>query len=103
MSLTHPETSAIRTLGDRRADTPAWRPIATAPRDGTRIIGAAFGRYGFLCRVWWQPEFAGWISGARQMLLAEGYTFEGGGTSRLHSPEERRPTHWLPCPAPVAA
>lgn len=75
-----------------------WQDIATAPKDGTSIIGASFGRYGDLQRVWWQEEFGAWIKGCNQMSLAPGLTFEDGTSKKLHSPQIQEPTHWLPLP-----
>lgn len=68
------------------------------------IIGAFFGTahddndYVTLC--WWQDEFGAFISGCRQIRLAAGYKFEGGLTTRLHSPEIKKITHWIPLPEP---
>lgn len=79
-----------------------WRPIAEAPRDGTPIIGTRLrARYSderFLAIVWWQAEFDGWIAGAREMRMHNGYAFEDGSTRRLHSPDIRQPDHWVPMP-----
>jgi hypothetical protein len=76
-----------------------WRPIESAPKDGTPIIAAKFGRSGFLERAWWQSEFDAWITSCRQIVMAEGYTIDGQATT-LHSPEIVSPTHWMPVPAP---
>lgn len=74
-----------------------WAPIESAPKDGSPIIGASFGRYGGLWIVWWQPEFDAWISGARMMVMAEGYLVDGK-PSMLHSPDIQHPSHWIPFP-----
>jgi len=79
-----------------------WRPISEAPRDGTAIIGTRLNGYRdeqFLDIVWWQPEFDAWIAGCREMLMHNGHTFEDGSTRQLHSPEIRKPDHWVPNPA----
>jgi hypothetical protein len=83
-----------------------WQPIKTAPKDETRIIGAHFGGYRdewFLALIWWQPEFANWISGGRVMTMAPGYHHADGSSAKLHSPDIRNPTHWLPFEAPTEA
>lgn len=88
------------------ASEPVWQDIATAPRDGTRIIGAFWSicwadshRKGDVVACWWQPEFDAFISSCRQMTMAEGYTINGK-TSELHSPTVEPITHWMPLPPP---
>jgi hypothetical protein len=76
-----------------------WEPIESAPKDGTRIIGARFGRYFRLALMWWQPEFEAWISSACLMTMAPGYTVDGK-SEKLHSPEIENPTHWMVFPSP---
>jgi hypothetical protein len=96
-------------LSRLRAVPQGWRDIETAPRDGTQIIGGYFNqpwaeshREGRIVGCWWQPEFSAFISSARQMVLAPGYTFRDGGTQRLHSPVIETVTHWMPLPAAPA-
>lgn len=83
-----------------------WKPIETAPKDGTPVIGAFFAirwadshRKHDVVRCWWQPEFDAFISSCREMQMHNGYTFDDGSTRQLHSPEIEPITHWMPLPA----
>ena len=84
-----------------------WKTIESAPRDGTPFIGAFFSirwadnhRKHDIVRCWYQPEFEAFISSCREMTMHNGYTFEDGSTSQLHSPEIEPVTHWMPLPPP---
>ena len=84
-----------------------WQEISSAPKDGTPIIGAIFSigwsdshRRGDIVRCWYQEEFDAFISSARVMVLAEGYSFDDGQTQQIHSPVIEPVTHWMPLPEP---
>ncbi len=66
----------------------AWLPIATAPRDGTRVLCV------WAC-AWGQMVYEGWCQGI-------GTARDGGDFWRSHSlvPVSGRPTHWMPLPPP---
>ena len=78
-----------------------WQPIETAPKDRVFIGGyfrqpwADSHKQGEIVKCWWQPEFDAFISSARVMRVADGYTFEDGSTQRMHSPAIEKPSHWM--------
>lgn len=83
-----------------------WQDIASAPKDGTPILGGYFNQpwcnqhcEGRIVRCWFQPEFGAFISSCRQILMAEGCSIDGQ-TTKLHSPTVEGVTHWLPLRPP---
>lgn len=80
------ENQALReSIRELEAST-QWRPIDTAPRDGTRVLlwvppyGPSTGHYE-PARVNWGPNASLWIA-----------------ASVLN--KEAHPTHWMPLPSP---
>lgn len=69
------EVAALRTRVRELEAAQAWRPIETAPKDGTRIL--AYGGWG-IAIIWWSS----WL---------EWYDGEGA---------HLEPTHWQPLPSP---
>jgi Protein of unknown function (DUF551) len=83
-----------------------WQDIATAPRDGAKIIGAFFSirwadshRKHDIVKCWWQKEFDAFISSARVMTMAKGLLIDGV-SEKMHSPVIEPITHWMPLPKP---
>jgi hypothetical protein len=73
-----------------------WKPIETAPKDGTRFWGKIDDD---AIAMLWHEEFKEFVSSWRQMTMAPGYTVDGK-SSKNHSPEIHCPTHWMPLPTP---
>lgn len=73
-----------------------WRPIETAPKDGTTVIVARnMGENGF----GWVRGYARWESAAIAGMdfsgwISQGFTQPAGNLGLAH------PTHWMPLPAP---
>jgi hypothetical protein len=65
-----------------------WRPIETAPRDGTEVVGSA----------WWIMDDGayrlGWM--AEGYLCGDRWAF---ASFDLNEDEYSKPTHWKPLPA----
>ena len=99
----HSQSAAIEAWNTR---TPQWQNIATAPKDGTPILAACFNPpwsdshlKGDIVQCWWEEEFEEFIESCREMSLAPGYTFEGGGQKKLHSPViAHYRSHWMALP-----
>lgn len=80
------------------ADAGGWRPIETAPRDGTYILIP--GRTGRNDRIAVTiPECVSW----RDCPLLGGLPdFQGGWRPIDDAQAARKPTHWMPLPEPPA-
>ena len=87
----------------RLREAQAWRPIETAPRDGTKILGfwqyviEAFSCYYYpgdsakTCGqrvIYWAPEYNGWTDDEGDI-----HTYRAKGNNGLF-------THWMPLPEP---
>jgi hypothetical protein len=78
------ELAALNRAIDRLRQSPppveGWQPIATAPKDGSLILGCHQGARPMAahCVVWWRTEFDDWYSIDIQ---------------------PKSPTHWMPLPA----
>jgi hypothetical protein len=73
------------------ADT-GWRPIETAPRDGTKFWGNCDDD---AIAMFWHDGFNEFVSSFRRMVMAEGYLINGKSYED-HSPVVHKPTHWMP-------
>lgn len=75
--------NGIRCLAPRSPDVAAWRPIETAPKDGTPIIcftpDENFSEKTGFDLIWWEPSEGAWFYGAADFFSAS-------------------PTHWIPLP-----
>jgi len=84
--LASPECAALARLLREEADSQGWRDIATAPRDGTYILGYRSNGDISRCRVIPRDDCEMW---------------EFGNTSGAYEFYPRiRPTHWRPLPPP---
>lgn len=70
-------------------EMPKWRPIETAPKDGTDILLG--------CATWKRPELGQW-SVETAAWFTDGGGYEDGEVA--NGPDEvDSPTHWQPLPA----
>ena len=80
---THGDDEALAEAADA-LDRMAWRPIETAPRDGTTVL--IFGPHQFKCFYLESCEF--WKNKLWPVVWMTGYG---------------EPTHWMPLPPPPEA
>lgn len=72
---------------DKSRTETRWQPIATAPKDGTRVLLAEYE----VSRHW--PEDSRWYFWEDHWRLYASGLGEGWGRAS-------NPTHWIPLPAP---
>lgn len=89
---------AAAALSDLLAER-EWRPIETAPRDGTRFWGNDGDD---AIAMFWHSGFDAFVSSYSTMVLHGGFTFEDGSTERNHHPTVHTPSAWMPLPPPPA-
>lgn len=89
-------------IPEMKSDEPSrWRPIETAPRDGTHVI-LAFGQDGVM-EGWWEDGDPGPYPWKFVDRGVSGSPFAGG--EALNGAREVRggPSHWQPLPKPPEA
>lgn len=66
-----------------------WKPIDTAPKDGTHVLvyRSLLGKSDCIVEAWWKADVFGDMCWG-----ANGWTY----------PDFSPPTHWMPLPAPPA-
>lgn len=91
------EATQAEWLGERPRAAATWRPIGTAPRNGTNVlVGMNIGPVWIVHVAFWRngdepeckPEDRGWWS----------YTIGAATQEQLDG--RREPTHWMPMPLP---
>lgn len=72
-----------------------WKPIKTAPKDGTPIIGLTpkNGYFGGVIGVEWVKEH-------KKMFFGTKVTLGGFWARSCHTQIIECPTHWMPLPKP---
>jgi hypothetical protein len=91
-------------VGGRMAVGRDWRPIDTAPKDGTVVLLSCSRGPALAC---WSHEecgpgvsgyvqYAGWFAVSSDKILLD----EGGDTGAGYRLEVPNPTHWMPVPEP---
>lgn len=78
-----------------RAAIPAWQPIETAPKDGTKVLLAD--KNGYISTARWTEECErGGVDSSRD----PGWKAYAIDDDSFYSCEYINPTHWMPLPAP---
>ncbi|GBQ64900.1 hypothetical protein AA103196_1001 [Ameyamaea chiangmaiensis NBRC 103196] len=87
------------------ADVAAWRPIESAPRDGTNILASWQRNDGktFVVRVYWDAEFSGETNEETGLYEWKGaWTDDSVASWGMEERHSYECTHWMPLPAPPA-
>ena len=71
-------------MNRRSLESGAWRPIETAPKDGTHILLYRRNEVTSVSEGWWRLD-----------VFGQSYEWGGAGWSY---PEEDQPTHWMQPP-----
>ena len=77
----------------RSAQVPEWRPIETAPKDGTSILAWRF----YSVAIRWRPDLDGefpWDAVSLESHPSTNFTTNG------FMEDDRALTHWMPLPSP---
>ena len=96
------EISTLKSLAKEasmlRSPSPTWRPIATAPKDGTVILGFVPNLRVVAC--WWDPEFEHVYTDATpdEPTPRGAWTDNAVQSFGMEEVKEYEPTHWMPLP-----
>ena len=93
--FTHTATITISAEELNRMLPGGWRPIESAPKDGTRIL--ACDRYQDLFVAYWMNDRA-WFRHSGWVYYTNDY--EGSDGCMVFNIGECQPTHWMPLPSP---
>lgn len=89
-------------LADALDAARAWRPIETAPRDGTIVLCAyrLNGETWAMDAMYWDAEFHTTYLDEEADDAVHTGAWTDGSIDANEDPMEFRPSHWMPLPAP---
>lgn len=84
-----------------------WQDISTAPKDGTKFLGATFRadlaepRW-IISTMWWDDTFedTGWDEEKGDLVYRGAWSAGRVGSWNYEEYAEEQPTRWMPLPAP---